>query len=427
MEISSEEGFIKMKYCDICRTGASKYTCPKCNIGYCSAECYSNIDKHLNCSESFYRSQVFDELKGVKSDSDRKKMSEILERIKNEDFNNEDEVLVEQIENIDLNDEETRRKVVKFYETELYKWRPWFKFDDIVEKSVNKSLIISSARVQISASMLANKFIFYDIIQILYVYIALTYKYQLNLDLDEFALVDEFVENFIRIEDKILTKNLKVDLATRIKLILSNLEAVDDENLKDRFNKDFLNYIIEDLCSIVKFKVKSFFAISHLYDCLKRFSKNFKSNELLLNDDDDVDDKPINVFYLNKERLSRKSERRSNEGLLLGKKEPIIRNVNNIEDKNKNDDFELVKKPNSCLNDSKMLIKRLEFYYQWLKTNENEDLIKESIELLNTILAESRHEETRIKNENEIFKTFLPKLREKINKSDKKKPLIEEV
>jgi hypothetical protein len=362
------------------------------------------------------------ELKGVKSNSDRKKMSEIFERVNN---NNNDggDSLVDQIENIDLNDEETCRKLVKFYESELYKWRPWFKFEenvDLVKQSANQRLIINSSKIKINSSICANKFIFYDIIQILYVYIALTYKYQLNLDLDEFVLVGEFVENFIKIEDKILTKNLKVDLITRIKLILSNLEAVDDENLKDLFNKEFLDYIIEDLCSIIKFKVKFLFTISHLYDCLKKFGRHFKTDD----EQNDNEDKPINVFYLNKENMCRKSERSNND--VLPKKEPIIRSVKRV-DNISEDQSKLEKNTKNYLNDSKVLIKRIEFYYQWLKANENEDLIKESIELLNIHLTESRHEETRIKNENEIFKTFLPKLREKINKSDKKKPLIEEV
>lgn len=65
--------------CNICNNGISKYSCPKCNIQYCSLACYQS-EGHLECSENFYKDSVMEQL-GATSDKDSKaKMMEILER-----------------------------------------------------------------------------------------------------------------------------------------------------------------------------------------------------------------------------------------------------------------------------------------------------------------------------------------------------------
>ena len=433
----SEELTVKVKLCDICHKSASKYTCPKCNIVYCTSECYSNIEKHLNCSEIFYRDQVFSELKGVKIDQDhvedKKKIFDIINRVQNEDNDNDDDndddLLTLQVDNIDLNDEKTCKKLVQFYEKELYGWKPWWKFEenDLIKQTINKFLIKNASTITISSTILHNKFIFYDLIQLFYVYAALTYKYQLELNLDE-TLIEEFVLDFMNIENCVLKRNLKVDMTTRIRLILSNLEATDDENLKDVFNKEFLYYLIDDLSSIIKFKARSVVAISHIYDCLKLFCRKFKAGEVLNELEDVYNDQPFNVFYLNKEKKWIRPE--NNENDLKRKKEPIkiISNIKRGCKENVEDVKSIPNSRNNCLNDAKMLLKRFEFYYQWLKTSQNEDILKESNELLNLFSVETRQEEMRFKAEKEAFSTFLPKLRQKILQSDtQKKTLIEEV
>ncbi|KAK4304960.1 hypothetical protein Pmani_023122 [Petrolisthes manimaculis] len=70
----SEEG-----KCNFC-TNESKYTCPRCNVAYCTAACYKH-SSHAQCSEEFYRTMVEEELHGgAVSDESRKKMIEILRR-----------------------------------------------------------------------------------------------------------------------------------------------------------------------------------------------------------------------------------------------------------------------------------------------------------------------------------------------------------
>lgn len=69
-----------------CKKNNQLYTCPRCGIKYCGLECYKS-EAHLDCSESFYKQCVTDELKCQENDpDDRKKMLEILKRIEAADL-----------------------------------------------------------------------------------------------------------------------------------------------------------------------------------------------------------------------------------------------------------------------------------------------------------------------------------------------------
>ena len=46
-----------MTSCQICGKNWANYTCPKCNVGYCSVTCYRS-EYHRKCSEQFYQTQV---------------------------------------------------------------------------------------------------------------------------------------------------------------------------------------------------------------------------------------------------------------------------------------------------------------------------------------------------------------------------------
>lgn len=68
-----------------CNKRTRLYTCPRCGIGYCGVECYKS-DVHIDCSESFYKQCVEDELKSQENDpAIRQKMMEILKRVHAED------------------------------------------------------------------------------------------------------------------------------------------------------------------------------------------------------------------------------------------------------------------------------------------------------------------------------------------------------
>ncbi|KAG7607186.1 putative Zinc finger HIT domain-containing protein [Arabidopsis thaliana] len=70
--------------CHVCNKQFSQYTCPRCNFRYCSLPCYKSHS--VQCTESFMRDNVNDELKQVRSDDQTKrKMLEILKRFHEEE------------------------------------------------------------------------------------------------------------------------------------------------------------------------------------------------------------------------------------------------------------------------------------------------------------------------------------------------------
>ncbi|XP_017790403.1 PREDICTED: zinc finger HIT domain-containing protein 2 [Habropoda laboriosa] len=104
--------------CKLCNMRPRQYTCPRCDVGYCNVDCYKS-EAHLECSESFYKQCVEDELKlqerGLEG---RQKMIEILKRVHEQDLINmqalesdeedeedeEEEILDEQLDSDDDED-----------------------------------------------------------------------------------------------------------------------------------------------------------------------------------------------------------------------------------------------------------------------------------------------------------------------------------
>lgn len=90
-----------------CSTNPSKYCCPRCNILYCSLDCYK-CEKHSECSEGFYRDCVNEELATYQADDESKrKMVDILKKMQNENFGDENiQELTENLDEYDSDDEE---------------------------------------------------------------------------------------------------------------------------------------------------------------------------------------------------------------------------------------------------------------------------------------------------------------------------------
>ncbi|XP_015429219.1 PREDICTED: zinc finger HIT domain-containing protein 2 [Dufourea novaeangliae] len=86
--------------CKLCNEKPRAYTCPRCGTGYCNVDCYKS-EAHLECSESFYKQCILDELKSQEGDPvSKNKMLEILKRVHETDLNNVD------LENYGISDEE---------------------------------------------------------------------------------------------------------------------------------------------------------------------------------------------------------------------------------------------------------------------------------------------------------------------------------
>lgn len=69
--------------CGLCLSKPSCYTCPRCNVPYCSLVCYRSVN-HSACSEEFYKESVMQELKEMnETDSEgRRKMQDILLKLR---------------------------------------------------------------------------------------------------------------------------------------------------------------------------------------------------------------------------------------------------------------------------------------------------------------------------------------------------------
>ncbi|MCO5585370.1 hypothetical protein L7F22_039303 [Adiantum nelumboides] len=82
--------------CAICRIESSPYTCPQCNIPYCSVKCFRDR-KHERCSKPFVQQALEEERKANEEDGDkegafvdeeeREKMMDVLRRLQKLDTN----------------------------------------------------------------------------------------------------------------------------------------------------------------------------------------------------------------------------------------------------------------------------------------------------------------------------------------------------
>ncbi|KAJ7507309.1 hypothetical protein B0H11DRAFT_1849854 [Mycena galericulata] len=67
--------------CRLCRRQFSKYTCPTCNVPYCSLTCFRS-EAHSQCSETFYKKEVESDIRTEpsKTAQERQRMMELLKR-----------------------------------------------------------------------------------------------------------------------------------------------------------------------------------------------------------------------------------------------------------------------------------------------------------------------------------------------------------
>eukprot|EP01089_Gocevia_fonbrunei_P013202 TRINITY_DN3319_c0_g2_i1.p1 TRINITY_DN3319_c0_g2~~TRINITY_DN3319_c0_g2_i1.p1 ORF type:complete len:217 (-),score=27.99 TRINITY_DN3319_c0_g2_i1:23-673(-) len=78
------------RVCLVCKRQFSKYTCPRCNLSYCSLECYKQHGE--GCTEIFYKTNAIESLKSQHtSQADKKKMLNIIKKNNQEDSEEKDE------------------------------------------------------------------------------------------------------------------------------------------------------------------------------------------------------------------------------------------------------------------------------------------------------------------------------------------------
>ncbi|KAI0060636.1 hypothetical protein BV25DRAFT_1827494 [Artomyces pyxidatus] len=77
----------KTPLCGICRRQFSRYTCPRCNLLYCSLQCF-RANAHSQCSEPFYRTQLESDIRAEpsKSAAERAQMMSLLKRFEEDNL-----------------------------------------------------------------------------------------------------------------------------------------------------------------------------------------------------------------------------------------------------------------------------------------------------------------------------------------------------
>ncbi|KAK6935584.1 Shq1 protein domain [Dillenia turbinata] len=146
--------------CRVCQKQFSQYTCPRCNLRYCSLPCYKSHS--LRCTESFMRDNVVEEMRQMLPDDESKrKMLDILKRFHSEDdmdsMDEDDATLSEEtvqkvlsgseISYDDLTEEEKKMFQRAVASGELSKmiepWEPWW------SKPSAKALLLSQEGTQL--------------------------------------------------------------------------------------------------------------------------------------------------------------------------------------------------------------------------------------------------------------------------------------
>ncbi|KXN64558.1 hypothetical protein CONCODRAFT_14297 [Conidiobolus coronatus NRRL 28638] len=70
---------VNSTHCAICEIGTGIYSCPKCEILYCSLKCYKH-EKHKSCTNEFYSEQIKDNMTSNKTTLEEKQF--ILDKLK---------------------------------------------------------------------------------------------------------------------------------------------------------------------------------------------------------------------------------------------------------------------------------------------------------------------------------------------------------
>lgn len=93
------------RLCGLCSVQFAAYTCPRCNVPYCSLVCYKG-DAHGDCAEAFYRAEMETQLRTqTASGEQRRQMLDILQRVYTEHADEQGQDMAE--EEAEEEDEQT--------------------------------------------------------------------------------------------------------------------------------------------------------------------------------------------------------------------------------------------------------------------------------------------------------------------------------
>ncbi|KAM0750353.1 hypothetical protein T439DRAFT_356985 [Meredithblackwellia eburnea MCA 4105] len=104
IRISAVDNPAEQPICGICKTQQSRYTCPHCNLHYCSIACFRS-QTHSSCSESFDRRGLTEEIRSAedKTMEEKQAMMDMLKRFEEQSAEMDED---EDSDEDDLEDEE---------------------------------------------------------------------------------------------------------------------------------------------------------------------------------------------------------------------------------------------------------------------------------------------------------------------------------
>ncbi|OZJ02529.1 hypothetical protein BZG36_04130 [Bifiguratus adelaidae] len=95
--------------CEICHKQVAVYTCPRCNLRYCSLPCYKS-DQHSACTEVFYKESIEEEIRSKQvGDDEKRRMLELLRKFEEDAVDESD--LFEELEEGDARDEDLLKRL----------------------------------------------------------------------------------------------------------------------------------------------------------------------------------------------------------------------------------------------------------------------------------------------------------------------------
>lgn len=261
------------KQCQLCLENASKYTCPRCNILYCSLSCFKS-SKHSSCSESFYKESCMSMLQSGKdiSKEDEIKFQQLLQNM-DDDFSSSDDELENRLKGINLeNDSEVWEQLNEMEKEEFKKliagsidtsivepWIPWWHNNHFISETDTKINKIQSNEVKSKNTELTNPpsikkpvhiAVKYNITNILFCYVFLMRFY--NGDIKEF--LTEFCEHLLTcsyLGEKVstcfeCTQASTEKAASRLNNICKNSMTLAYSDLAEVINKDFVLFALQE-------------------------------------------------------------------------------------------------------------------------------------------------------------------------------------
>ncbi|XP_040266335.1 zinc finger HIT domain-containing protein 2 [Bufo bufo] len=124
----NEDGGAGPAVCALCLSAPAKYTCPRCNVPYCSLPCYKGA-RHSDCSELFYRDSVLQALGAEEPGSrGRKQVEEMLLKLREEEEQQEEEEESSLWSSLSCQEKEHFSNLIKsgHIASLVPQWRPWW-------------------------------------------------------------------------------------------------------------------------------------------------------------------------------------------------------------------------------------------------------------------------------------------------------------